>query len=78
MKEILKKTFCNIFASRKGLTWLASYIVQIILTFQLAFFPFALEKSKYIFYIILAEMLIQLITLGFITFEKIKIEYKKQ
>jgi hypothetical protein len=81
LREILKHTFKKIFASRKGLSWLASYIMQIFLTIVLVmtYNPFISEvdKAGYIFYLILANMLIELITLGLIVFEKIKITIGK-
>lgn len=79
IKQIIGNTIKKILMSRKGLTWLSSYVMQIVLTIQLAFYstfgnP---EKVKYIFWLILANMLIQLITLGLIAFEKIKISINK-
>lgn len=78
-KDIVTHTFKKIFISRKGLSWLGSFVTPICLNVYLIVMISFLEveKIKYIFYIIIACMIMQLITLGIIVFDKIKVSINK-
>ena len=80
MKEVIWKFFKSLFLSKKGISWLVAISMQVFLTIYLAFFaPFATpEKVKMVFWLVLANMLCQLIYTGFITFHEIKLSYEKK
>lgn len=79
MKEILINTFKKVFMSRKGLTWLLNWICDIGLTLYLVFYAIFgnPETIQTIFYIIIVCKGMQLITLGLIAFEKVKVSINK-
>ena len=75
MKQAIIDFIKNVFLSRKGWTWLVALCTQVYLTAKLAFFSSHDNDNilMYVFYIIIANIAVQLIALGFIHFSKVKI-----
>lgn len=72
----MSNLFRKVFLSRKGLGWLVNIIMQVILTYKLAYQSDTTPEhiANYIFWIIMVNVAVQLVNVGLISFEKIKVQ----
>ena len=79
MREAILKTLRKVFGSRKGFSWLTSWILNIYCTVYLTFYtPFGDDKKTYYFFVLaMFYKICELIILKLIQIDKIKVSINK-